>query len=183
MVDSQLRPSGVNSRDILERMLAVPREDFVPADARAFAYMDRAVPLGDGRFLASAEFHGLMLQEAAPRFADSALVVDGGSGYLPELLRPMVGTLAVVTPAQAARGEGAQGPFSLLLVDGAVEQVPQALAALLAADGRAITGLLADGVTRLAAGRRAGAAIALLPLAELGIPVLADFTRPKAWSF
>ncbi len=189
MVESQLRPNGVNDRTILERLAAVPRENFVPATLRDFAYMDRAVPLGPGpdgspRFLATAEFHGLMLQEAGPRAADQALLVDGGSGYLAELLRPLVGALTVITPAQAARGEGAAaGAASLLLIDGAVEQVPAALAALLAEDGRAVTGLIEAGVTRLAAGRRAGAEIALLPLAELGIPVLPQFARPRAWAF
>jgi protein-L-isoaspartate(D-aspartate) O-methyltransferase len=183
MVDSQLRPSGVNARYVLERMLAVPREDFVPAEARASAYIDRAVPLGGGRFLASAEFHGLMLQEAAPTKADRALVVDGGSGYLPELLHPLVGTLSVAIPEAAVRGDVAGGPFTLLLIDGAVEQVPDALAALMTSDGRAITGLVEGNVTRLAAGRRAGEALALLPLAELGIPLLPAFAKPKAWSF
>ncbi len=183
MVDSQLRPSGVNARYVLERMLAVPREDYVPPDARAIAYIDRAVPLGGDRFLPSAEFHGLMLQEAAPAPTDRALVVDCGSGYLPELLRPMVASVAVATPEAAARGEAPGGPFSLMLIDGAVEQVPGPLAALLAQDGRAVTGLLEDGVTRLAAGRRAGHAIALLPLAELGIPHLPAFAKPRSWSF
>lgn len=188
MVESQLRPSGVNARFVLERMLKVAREDFVPAGARAIAYIDRAVPLepgpeGNARFLAAPVVHGLMIQEAAPRLDDRALVVDGGSGYLPELLRVMVGSVAVVTPAEAVRGEGARGPFSLLLIDGAVELVPPALVERLAGDGRVVTGLVERGVTRLAAGRRAGEALALLPLAELGIPVLAEFEQPRAFTF
>jgi len=183
MIDSQLRTSGVNARFVLERMLSVPREDFVPEEARGSAYIDRAVPLGDNRFLAAPVFHGLMLQEAAPRLGDDALVVDSGSGYLAELVRPMVGSLAVITPAQAIAGEGATGPFSLLLVDGAVEHVPAPLAALLAKDGRAFTGLVEGSVTRLAAGRHSGEAVALLPLAEIGIPALPEFARPKAWTF
>lgn len=192
MIESQLRPNGVNDRAVLERMAAVPREDCVPAAARGNAYMDRAVPLGPGpdgapRFLAAPEFHGLMLQEAAPRAGDTVLLVDGGSGYLAELLRPMVASLVAIAPAQALRGEGARGACSLLLIDGAVEQVPAALAALLQPDGRAVTGLVEDGVTRLAVGRRTGegaaSSLALLPLAELGIPVLPQFARPRAWTF
>ena len=192
MVDSQLRPSGVNARFVLERMLQVPREEFVPQEARGVAYMDRAVPLEPGadgtqRFLAAPVFHGLMLAEAAPRLADTVLVVDGGSGYLPELLRTMTGPISVITPEQAVRGDvgsaGSQGPFSLLLIDGAVEQIPAPLARLLAEDGRAFTGVIENGVTRLAAGRRVNDTIALLPLAELGIPRLPQFARPRVWTF
>lgn len=183
MIDSQLRPSGVNARPVLERMGAVAREDFVPVEARGIAYMDRAVPLRGGRFLAAPVFHGLMLQEAAPRASDRALVVDGGSGYLPELLRPLVASVTVVTPAQAVHGDCAGAPFSLILVDGAIEQVPAPLAALLADAGRALTGVVEQGVTRLAAGRRAGETIALLPLSELGVPILPEFARPRTWTF
>jgi len=183
MIDSQLRTSGVNARFVLERMLAVPRENFVPAEVRSSAYIDRAVPLGDNRFIAPPVFYGMMLQESAPRLDDKALVVDAGSGYLTELMRSMVGSLTVITPAQAVAGEGATGAFSILLVDGAVEYIPAPLAALLAEDGRAVTGLVEGSVTRLAAGRRSGEAVALLPLAEIGIPALPQFARPKAWTF
>lgn len=188
MIDSQLRPTGVNNRTVLRRLAEVPREDFVPEKARGIAYMDRAVPLepgpaGEPRFLAAPLFHGLMLQEAEPGPADHALVVDGGSGYLAEVLRPLVGSLEVVSPEQAVRGEAHSAPFSLILIDGALEHLPGPLAALLAKDGRALTGIVTEGVTRLAIGRRAGETIALLPLAEMGIPVLAQFAKPKAWSF
>jgi protein-L-isoaspartate(D-aspartate) O-methyltransferase len=52
MIESQLRVSGVNDPAVLAAFAAVPREDFVPAERRALAYMDRAVPLGDGTVLA-----------------------------------------------------------------------------------------------------------------------------------
>jgi len=66
MIDSQLRVSGVNDPAILNAFAAVRREDFVPADRRAVAYMDRAVPLGDGNVLAPALTHGQMLTAAEP---------------------------------------------------------------------------------------------------------------------
>ena len=182
MIDSQLRTSGVNEPFVLERMGALAREDFVPQAARGIAYMDRAVPLGDGRFLAAPVVHGRMLAEARPTAADRALVVDGGSGYLPELLRPLVGQLEVVAP-EAAATSAKRGDFSLLLIDGAVEQVPGSLARRLADDGRVVTGLVRDGVTRLAVGRKAAGEVALLPLAEIGMPVLHAFDRPKSWVF
>ena len=97
MIDSQLRTSGVNAEFVLRRMDAVARERFVPAAARGFAYIDRAIALGDGRYLAAPVVQGMMLQESRPTLADKALLVDGGSGYLAELLRPLVGSLDVIS--------------------------------------------------------------------------------------
>lgn len=182
MIDGQLRTSGVIADFVLRRIGAVAREDFVPEAARGFAYHDRAIALGGGRFLAAPVVQGLMLQEAQPRQADDALLVDGGSGYLAELLRPLVGSLHVLSPAEAVAAKGRK-QYSLLMVDGAVEQLPAALVRQLAPDGRAVTGIVQDGITRLAFGRRAGDELALLPLVDLGIPVLPEFAAPKGWSF
>lgn len=182
MIDSQLRTSGVNEPWVLSRMAAVPREDFVPADARAVAYIDRALPLSDGGALAPPLFHARLLAEAKPMPSDRVLVVDGGSGYLPALLEGMVKSVEVISPAEATDGHGG-GSVALLLVDGAVEDIPDVLAERLADDGRVVTGMIEDGVTRLAIGRKAAGTIALLPLAEMGIPRLAAFDKRRVWSF
>ena len=182
MVDSQLRTSGVNEPWVLAAMAALPREDFVPEAARAGAYTDRAVPLGNGRFLAAPLVHGRMLAEAAPTLADKALLVSGGSDYLAALLRPLVASLDVVDAGDLA-GASLAGPYSLIVVDGAGEELPASLAGALAADGRLVTGLVERGVTRLATAARVGDGLAFLPLAEIGIPVLAAFAAPRRWSF
>ena len=183
MIGSHLRTSGIDDPIVLARMAAVPREDFVPPAARGVAYIDRAVPLGDGGFLAPPVFHGSMLLAAEPTAADEVLVVDGGSGYLPELVRPLVGRIEVIPPADALGAARKRGGFTLLLIDGAAEEIPAALAKRLADDGRVVTGLVRDGVTRLAVGRKAAGQVGLLPLAEMGIPVLHAFDRPRGWSF
>ena len=181
MIDSQLRTSGVNEPWVLAAMARVPREDFVPEQLRAAAYVDRAVPLGDGRFLAAPLVHGKMLAEARPTPQDKALLVGDGKGYLAALLAPLVGSLDAIEPAQAAAKKGKR-TYSLIVVDGAIEELA-ALASQLADDGRIVTGLAQRGVTRLAVGRKAAGEVALLPLAELGIPVLPQFAAPKRWSF
>ncbi len=182
MIDSQLRTSGVNAPFVLQRMAAVPRERFVPEAAQAFAYIDRAIVLPDGGALAAPVVHGMMLQEARPTSADKALLVDGGSGYLAELVRPLVGSLEVID-ADQAQGKSRQGDYSLLLIDGAVERLPDALVRRLADGARVVTGLNEGGVTRLALGRVAAGKVGLLPLAEMGIPILPQFAAPKGWSF
>jgi protein-L-isoaspartate(D-aspartate) O-methyltransferase len=182
MIDSQLRTSGVNAEFVLRRMAAVAREDFVPVGAKGVAYMDRAIALGNGRWLAAPVVQGMMLQQAVPTLDDKALLVDGGSGYLAELVRPLVGSLEVITPEEALKASRKKG-FSLLLVDGAVEQLPETLARRLADDGRVVCGLVRNGLTRMAIGRKAGGDVSLRALAEVGMPVLPEFAEAKAWSF
>jgi protein-L-isoaspartate(D-aspartate) O-methyltransferase len=183
MIDSQLRTSGVNAEYVLARMGAVSREDFVSENARGIAYIDRAIPLGNGRFLAAPVVQGLMLQEARPTRADKALLVDGGSGYLAELLRPLVRSLEVLSPAEAVAASRKRGDFTLLMIDGAIEQLPEGLVQRLAEGARVVTGLVRNGLTRLATGRKAAGEVGLLPLAEIGIPVLPEFAAKKEWSF
>lgn len=182
MIDSQLRVSGVTQDFVVAAMGRLAREDFVPAASRGHAYIDRAIPLGDDRALPAPLVHGMLLREAAPRADDKALVVDCGAGYLAALLQPLVGALSVLSPAEAATKKG-KGAYSLVVIEGAIEHIPAGLAAQLAEGGRLVTGLTERGVTRLVQGRKVAGQIALQPLAEIGIPVLADFAAPRSWSF
>lgn len=182
MIDSQLRTSGVNQPWVLSAMMKVPREDFVPQAMREAAYIDRAIPLGGGRSLAAPLVHGKMLSEAAPSDRDKVLLVGDAQGYLAALLRLLTGSLDVLDPAQAATRRG-KGGYSLVVIDGAVESLPRPLAAQLAEGGRIVTGLVERGVTRLATGRKASGDVTLLPVAEIGIPVLPEFAAPKRWNF
>jgi len=85
-------------------------------------------------------------------------------------------------PEAAAKGAKARD-CTLLLIDGAIEQLPAALAKSLAEDGRVVTGLVVRGLTRLAVGRKVAGEVSLMPLAEIGMPVLSEFAAPKVWSF
>ena len=183
MIDSQLRTSGVNAEYVLARMGAVARENFVPENARGIAYIDRAIALGNGRYLAAPVVQGLMLQEARPAESDKALLVDGGSGYMAELLRPLTGSLEVLSPPDAVASSRKRGDFTLLVIDGAIEQLPDALVQRLAEGSRVVTGLVRNGLTRLAVGRKAAGEVSLLALAEIGIPALPEFAAKKQWSF
>ncbi|WP_296721824.1 protein-L-isoaspartate O-methyltransferase [Erythrobacter sp.] len=182
MIDSQLRTSGVNEEYVLARMIAVPREDFLPAEKASLAYIDRAVSLGANGHLAAPLFYGKLLMEAAPARTDRVLVVEGGTGYLAELLRPLVADLTTVSAADAVTGAG-DAEYSLIMIDGAIEQLPEALVARLADNGRVVAGLVLRQVTRLASGRKVVGKVALQPLEDMGIPVLHAFDAPKGWTF
>lgn len=183
MIDSQLRTSSVTAPFVVKRMGEVAREDFVPESARGVAYMDRAIPLGNGKALAAPLVHGKLLQEARPSADDHVIVVDGGSGYLAELVRPLAGSLKVLSPEEALAASRGGRKADLIMIDGAIEQMPDSLAKRLADDGRIVTGLVHDGITSIATGRKVGKGVAFLPLAEIGIPRLSAFDKPKGWSF
>ena len=183
MIDSQLRTSGVNEPFVLRRMGEVAREDFVPAASKGVAYVDRAIRLENGSWLPAPLVQGKMLEEANPTGNEKAIVVDAGSGYLAELFKPLVGELTVLSPEEAV-GKGTKGKGAMLLViDGAVEEIPAGLAKRLADGARIVTGMVANGVTRLAVGQKSDSGVSLMPVSDLGMPQLHAFDKPKGWSF
>jgi protein-L-isoaspartate(D-aspartate) O-methyltransferase len=184
MVDSQLRTSGVNEEYVLARMLAVPRENFVPADKAPLAYIDRTLALGNGAVLAPPLFYGKVLVEAAPRRDDRVLVISAGTAYLAELVRPLVRSVDQIPAEEAAVNAPAAGEsYSLILVDGAIEELRDSVSARLEEGGRLVGGMVLRQVTRLASGRKIAGRVSLLPIEDMGIPVLAAFAAPRKWSF
>jgi protein-L-isoaspartate(D-aspartate) O-methyltransferase len=181
MIDSQLRVSGINQDWLLAVLGRVPREDFVPVEARAHAYIDRAIPLGNGEAMPAPLVQAMLLAEAAPQGTDRVLVVSS-TGYLAALVEGLVQSVETVGAA-AANALQAETAYTLVLIDGAVAALPPALIAALAPDGRVVCGLAERGVTRLAVGHKNGATVALAPRADVGMPVLAEFAAPKTWSF
>jgi protein-L-isoaspartate(D-aspartate) O-methyltransferase len=182
MIDSQLRTSGVNEPYVLAAMARVAREDFLPEAVRDAAYIDRALPLGNGRFIPAPLVHGKMVALSAPSAEDKALIVSNGSQYLAEVLRPLVGSLQVVDAAEIDTGM-TLAPYSLIVIDGAIEHLPEALNNVLAADGRVVAGLIDKGVSRLVVGSKVGGIVVFAPVSDLAIPALAEFAAPKRWSF
>lgn len=182
MLDSQLRTSGVNEPFVLTRMGAVPREDYVAAEARGYCYMDRAIGLPGGGVLAQPVSHGKMLALARPEAHESILVIDNSNGYLSALVSPLVGKCDIATVADAAAGK-LRGSYDLILVDGAAEQFPATLAKRLADGGRIVTGLVQNGVIRLATGRVSMGDAVFRVVEDIALPRLAAFDAPKGWSF
>jgi protein-L-isoaspartate(D-aspartate) O-methyltransferase len=200
MVDSQLRPEAVTDRGVLAAMASVERENFVPEAARALAYADRPLPLGNGRAMMPPAALGRLLSELAPRPGERALVIGSGTGYSAALLEA-IGLEVVALEAdealagsardlgvQTVTGDLADGwkkgaPYDLVLLDGAVEEVPPALAKQLSANGRLAGAVVDRGVTRLVVGRAAGGVLGLRSLADADVEILPGFERPRAFTF
>jgi protein-L-isoaspartate(D-aspartate) O-methyltransferase len=200
MVEGQLRPQGVTDRGVLEAMSEVPRERFVPEQSRALAYIDRAVALGSGRFLPAPAILGELLTQMMPERGQRALVVGAGTGYSAAILARMgldvvgvesvpelaarakeLGVDVVEAPLEGGHRKGA--PYDQILIDGAVEHIPDAIVGQLADGGRLGTALIDRSISRLIVGRKAGGAFGYLTLSDAGSPALPGFARPKAFTF
>lgn len=200
MVDSQLRPQGVNDPAVISAMSLVPRERFVPDESRPVAYVDRSVPLGEGRAIPAPAVTGLLLTALAALPGETALVVGAGTGYSAAVLQEMgVKVLALESSpalAAAARKNGVKvvegpldegwnrgAPYDFILLDGAVEHVPEALVEQLRDGGRLAGALIDEGITRLIFGRRAGGGFGFHSIADSATPALPGFERPRAFTF
>ncbi|MEY9109922.1 protein-L-isoaspartate(D-aspartate) O-methyltransferase [Bradyrhizobium yuanmingense] len=165
MVDGQVRTNDVTDRRVLDAMLTVPREAFVPAGRQALAYLDLDLDVSEGaakRFLIKPALTGKLLQAADIGGDDNVLVVGCATGYLAalaaKLARRVTATecdtalaakasdafaaqgLANVACKAAACTEGdpAAAPYDVILLNGAAEVMPEALLGQLKEGGRLV---------------------------------------------
>jgi len=200
MVENQLRPQGVTDPAVLNAMRTVRREDFLPSHTRPLAYVDRAVAIGEGRFLAAPAVLGQLLTEMMPAAGQRALVVGAGTGYSAAVLAAMGLQVTAVESDAALAGEARSqkiqvvegslekgqpegAPYDQILIDGAVEYIPDAIIEQLADGGRLGVAITDRGITRLTVGRKAGDAFGTLSVGDAGVPALPGFQRPRAFTF
>ena len=205
MVASQLRTNAVSDPRVVAAMDRVPREAFLPESVSEIAYRDTAVPLGGGRFQNVPIATGRLLTEAYLKSDDRVLLIGAAGGYTAAVLAELVASVVAVEsdPALAAQARAAladyptvtlvegplaagapdAGPYDVLVIDGSVEQVPEAIVAQVKAGGRAVAGLADRGVTRLSAGRRTAGGFGLQDFADIECVPLPGFDRPKTFSF
>lgn len=205
MVASQLRTNSVSDVRVVEAMARLPRESFVPEEHRAIAYRDTLLPLGGGRRQNSPLATGRLLTEAQIRATDHVLLVGAAGGYAAAVLAEMAASVvaldedaALLTIARAAlsdadnvtlvegplaAGWAAAGPYDVIVIDGAVEHVSDALVAQLKDGGRIATGVEDRGITRLATGRKTAGGFGLNEFADIECAVLPGFAKPRTFQF
>ena len=200
MIENQLRPVGVTDRAVLAAMGSVPREQFVPAENRAMAYADRSLPLGGDRYMPAPAVLGQLLTQMAPGEGERALVVGAGTGYSAAVLAAMgcqvtalecsgelvarareLGVRIAEGPLEAGHKAGA--PYSIILFDGAVEHLPDAIVKQLADGGRLGAALIDRGVVRLIIGQKVSGAFGHLSIGDAGVAPLPGFTKPRVFQF
>ncbi|MDP5360101.1 MAG: protein-L-isoaspartate O-methyltransferase [Paracoccaceae bacterium] len=201
MVDTQVRPSDVTKFPIIDAMLAVPRETFVPDSLREAAYVGENLDIGNGRVLLEPRTLAKMLDALDVQPSHVALDVACGLGYSTAILAKMCDFVVAVeddeTRATAAQtilsehgidnaavmsgplAEGAQksGPYDIIIVQGGVEEVPVMLIDQLREGGRIAAVFLEGnlGVARI--GYKIDGTVNWRFAFNAGAPVLAGFEK------
>jgi protein-L-isoaspartate(D-aspartate) O-methyltransferase len=206
MVDTQVRPSDVTKFPIIDAMLQVPREAFVPGNLREAAYVGENLALGDGRVVLEPRTLGKILDGLMIEPHHVALDLGCGFGYSTAILAQMcdfvvaveddeiraataqetlseqgVDNAAVMT-GPLAEGSAKSGPYDIITVQGAVEQVPAALLAQLR-DGGRIACIFAEGalgVVRI--GHKIDGVVNWRFSFNAGAPVLAGFEKEATFA-
>ncbi len=172
MIEQQIRPWDVLDTDVLDLLVVVKREAFVPAAYRALAFADSEIPLAGGENMLTPKLEARIMQELAVQKHENVLEIGAGSGYMAALLahkarhvttveiNPELKAMAEknladygVTNVEVAEGDAAQGykglvqpnaPYDVIVVSGSVPVVPEGLLAQLKVGGRmfAVVGTL-----------------------------------------
>jgi len=208
MVDCQILPNHVTNPYILEGMLNLPREKFVPTELTGVAYLDGSLPLGSGRFLMEPMIVARLLEVVAPDSNDVAMAVGCASGYLSALLAKIVSTVVAVESEKAFTqrageifkqlsidnvvlvegklndGYSKQGPYDVIIFDGAVAAIPDTIIDQLANAGRLATVVIEeDGVGRVRMLTRHGDTISSRDMFDASTPFLTGFKNEAKFSF
>ena len=207
MIESQVRPNGITDRRIIAAMEGVPRELFVPESRRAVAYVDEDVPLDPAdaasgpRALIEAMAFARMLQHATIRPSDKLLLVGAGTGYgaavASELAASVVAlecdtglagearkNLAAVANVKVvegalANGVAAEQPFDVIVAEGRVEEVPQALLDQLADGGRLLAVVGEAEMAQACVYTKSGSAVAVRQVFDASVAALPGLKKRK----
>jgi protein-L-isoaspartate(D-aspartate) O-methyltransferase len=208
MVDSQVRPNKVTNPHIVQTMRRLPREAFLPPELAPLAYADAAVRLPGGRALMQPMVIARLIQLAAPHVGDRALVAGCGAGYGAAVLagtgaavlaleedEALIAAARVALPAHApnvalvtgpiADGWPQGGPYDIILLEGAVRDIPAALGAQLAPGrGRLVTVLVGKGRSGMAVlAEPTAAGLRAQPMFDCNTPPIASLLPPPGFVF
>ena len=138
MVVSQLQPAGITSERVLDAYRTTPREDYLPENLKSVCYLDESLKLGNGQVMLEPLLHGLMVEELKIKATDRVLDVGDTTGYSAAILAKLGGTVVPGT-------ENTEGAFDVIVVNGAVAELPEKLLNKLDAGGRLACILLPSG--------------------------------------
>lgn len=205
MVDTQVRPSDVTKFPIIEAMLKVAREDFVPAAKREAAYLGENLDLGHGRVLLDPRTLAKMLDALAINNDELVLDVGCAMGYSAAVIAHMAEAVVAVEadeamateaqealslagadnvmvhPGSLAAGAPDQGPYDVIIVQGGVSEVPESLSAQLKDGGRIACVFMQGALGEVRIGHKRDNHISWRRSFNAGAPVLDGFQQLNAF--
>ncbi|HJM50568.1 MAG TPA: protein-L-isoaspartate O-methyltransferase [Alphaproteobacteria bacterium] len=207
MVQSQILPNNASDPRVAEALQRVPRELFVPARLNTVAYLDEDIEVAPGRYLMEPLVYARLLQAAAVETADVVLDVGCTSGYSAAVLADLAASVvalesdaelaarasqtladlgadnAVVVEGDLAAGIADQGPYDVIILNGAVTAVPEALTGQLAEGGRLAAVVEVNGVGRIRLLRRQNGNVSGHDICDAQVPALPGFAPKAGFSF
>lgn len=201
MVDTQVRPSDVTKFPIIDAFLRVPREAYVPQHLREAAYLGENLPLAPNRVLLEPRTFAKMLDAVNPQPDEMALDVGAGYGYSaavlarlceavvaleedPEMAREAQTTLsdqgvdtAAIVEGPLAEGAAQHGPYDVIIVEGGVVQIGDALMAQLKDGGRIAAVFLDGALGAVRIGYKTNGAVTWRFAFNAGAPLLPGFEK------
>ena len=208
MIEQQIRPWDVLDAGVLSLLAMMRREDFVPAEHKALAFVDAEVPLPGGQFMLSPKVEARLLQEAQVQRHERVLEIGTGSGFMAALLshraqsvtsleiRPELVQFARdnlrragvhnvdVREADGALGLPGEAPFDVIVLSGSVALVPQDLLNQLRTGGRLIGIVGSEPVMRAVRITRTGdTSFQTVELFDTVAPRLQGFEAPTRFTF
>ncbi|WP_176249645.1 protein-L-isoaspartate O-methyltransferase [Sulfitobacter sp. HGT1] len=205
MVDTQVRPSDVTKFPIIDAMLHVAREDFVPAAQREAAYLGENLNLGEGRILLEPRTLAKMLDVLAINNGDLVLDIGCAYGYssaviahiaeavvaveedeamakeAQEILMTSGADNAIVQAGALVEGAPQHGPYDVILIQGGVETVPEAILSQLKTGGRIACIFMDGALGEVRVGYKDDHGVSWRADFNAGAPVLKGFAREKAF--
>jgi protein-L-isoaspartate(D-aspartate) O-methyltransferase len=205
MVDTQVRPSDVTKFPIIDAMLSIPREDFVPTAQREAAYVEENLPLGGNRVVLEPRTLAKMLDALDISGGELVLDVGSGLGYSAAVIARMAAVVVAVEEDETlsaeaqealvaagadnvivhngdlAAGAAEHGPYDVIVIQGGVEAFPEELAEQLKDGGRVACLFVQGALGEVRIGRKQNGSISWRRSFNAGAPVLPGFAKEAAF--
>lgn len=210
MVDSQIAPNGVTDSGILDAFSNIPREIFVPKAMQGICYSDQDIEIVKGRYLLSPMVHAKLIQAAQPKTSDVVLDVASANGYSSAILSSLVTTVLALDTDESLLAKSAKNwkdvtvsnivsitgalatagvqhaPFDLIVINGAVAEIPAKLVAQLSDTGRLVT-VLQDNPRKVGRAvlvrKNTDGGFSVKTLFDAHAPYLTEFSPENAFVF
>ncbi|MCC1494671.1 protein-L-isoaspartate O-methyltransferase [Cognatishimia sp. F0-27] len=206
MVDTQVRPSDVTEFPIIDAMLSLPREAFVPRDKIEAAYAEDQIELGGGRVILDPRCFAKMLDAANLNNKDLVLDIGAGFGYSSAIIARIAEAVVAVEDDEA-RAQEAQdlltehhadnvilhrgplvdgadehGPYDVIMIEGGIETLPDSIAAQLKDGGRVVAIFMDRALGTVRVGYKLDGKISWRYAFNAGAPVLDGFEKTRSFA-